>query len=679
MDLIERIDLHVASTGNDFMEEIAQWYATGFRELGLDSRVYQDTKPVVDTSTLSLIVAPHEYVPLFLDRHYSDDNVSDTLKACGVINTEQPGSDWFTLAAEMAYRCRYVFDINPQGAEGLRRRGIPASYVPLGFVSSLDRSNEGNAKRNDIVFLGHDSPRRARFFSDNADFFHSYACKLVFAPLDQPRRQGNPNYLGRTGRDRILRSSKVLLNVHSYARSYFEWHRAIIAISNGCVLVTETSHGASPLVPGEHFVMADLSQLTKRCGALLESDHEQQQISANAIACLTDELPITRSCERLLEVVEAIQPQTANRTCRRSLGRHFHDAKAAGRRVARFLRLRRIAKTLAMQPVWARIAESYSNRSNDPSARQLSIRRDELIRLQTTSANRESDFEEVCSPEKNASPDISVVVTLYNYAAHISDCISSVENSDISKLPSGIELVVVDDASSDDSIDIAEASLSQLSVPWKLVKKKHNTGLAEARNLGMRQACGKYIFILDADNKILRHCLQKLYCAIRSGNYTAAYGIIAKFDHSSGNGLGLISNRDWDVRSLVVEPYIDAMAMFDRVKMIELGGYDSKMIRYGWFGWEDYEMWLRIADARLNVKYVSEILSRYRSHSTSMISTTNQFRGNLSSYLFERYNALLNEFNPSSEICLGSFREHITVPIDLVTGHEMPVATDPTT
>ncbi len=44
---------------------------------------------------------------------------------------------------------------------------------------------------------------------------------------------------------------------------------------------------------------------------------------------------------------------------------------------------------------------------------------------------------------------------------------------------------------------------------------------------------------------------------------------------------------------LVQHPYIDAMAMFRRDALLELGGYDTTLSQIGWFGWEDYDMWLR--------------------------------------------------------------------------------------
>ena len=76
---------------------------------------------------------------------------------------------------------------------------------------------------------------------------------------------------------------------------------------------------------------------------------------------------------------------------------------------------------------------------------------------------------------------------------------------------------------------------------------------------------------------------------------------------------------------LVEYPYIDAMALFDRGKLIEIGGYDTNLYKFGWFGWEDYDLWLRIAQANLRVTLLPNTLCLYRHHETAMSNTTSLF------------------------------------------------------
>jgi hypothetical protein len=101
---------------------------------------------------------------------------------------------------------------------------------------------------------------------------------------------------------------------------------------------------------------------------------------------------------------------------------------------------------------------------------------------------------------------------------------------------------------------------------------------------------------------------------------------------------------------LVERPYIDAMALFNRRQLIEIGGYDKELYNFGWFGWEDYELWLRIAQAKLRVSFLPNVLCLYRHHETSMSITTNLFDRDLVAHLYEKYHALVEAYPPKNRI-----------------------------
>ena len=192
----------------------------------------------------------------------------------------------------------------------------------------------------------------------------------------------------------------------------------------------------------------------------------------------------------------------------------------------------------------------------------------------------------------------------------------------------------------------------------RLVKKAINTGLADARNLGLKLARAPYVFILDADNKIEANCLIEHYQMLQSSDYMSVYAIIHKFDHSNGSSAGSASFLPWEVDALVQDPYIDAMAMFDREKMLLLGGYSTDLIHYGWFGWEDYELWLRIAASGQSCGFISKVLSHYRVHSASMIHSTNVYSLNLSRYFVVKFPELASRV-PASDRLFGSWRQTV--------------------
>jgi GT2 family glycosyltransferase len=194
----------------------------------------------------------------------------------------------------------------------------------------------------------------------------------------------------------------------------------------------------------------------------------------------------------------------------------------------------------------------------------------------------------------------------------------------------------------------------------RIVDKKFNTGLADARNTGVRTARAPYVFMLDADNLLYPNALNQLLSAISAGEYAAAYSVLCRFRGTPDNRVGLLSYYDWDPQILVQYPYIDAMAMFSRDALLELGGYDNELSQIGWFGWEDYDMWLRIAQRELPVAFVPNTLCLYRHHETSMINSTNLFEMDLVRHFVGRFGELLDRFEPR-ETAFGVERSKLFV------------------
>ena len=248
------------------------------------------------------------------------------------------------------------------------------------------------------------------------------------------------------------------------------------------------------------------------------------------------------------------------------------------------------------------------------------------------------------------NPCITVVITLFNYSNYINECLDSVANSDIAINLGNIEVLVVDDCSTDNSTTIVEDYLEKSDLPICLIKKWFNTGLADARNIGLEIANSPYVFILDADNWIYPQCLSILYQEIKSNKAAAVYAEISQFDNDTRKEINRISCNDWDVSKLVKQPYIDAMAMFNKDILLKIGGYSTDLIEYGWFGWDDYDLWLKLAQANYSCKFVPKVLSAYRVHPTSMINTTNKYALNLAKYFYHKFADLTQKYQKSDMI-----------------------------
>lgn len=255
-------------------------------------------------------------------------------------------------------------------------------------------------------------------------------------------------------------------------------------------------------------------------------------------------------------------------------------------------------------------------------------------------------------------PCVSVIVTLFNYSEYICECLNSVCKAGGHKLLEGIEIVVINDCSTDNSANIVEEYLRTSTIPICLVNKCFNTGLADTRNVGLKIARSQYVFILDADNLIHPNCLFVLYSKIKSSSYAAVYSSIRKFDSQTRKEVGLLSCYEWDIYKLTEMPYLDAMAMFNRETVLKVGGYSTELIKYGWFGWEDYDLWLKLARLNYRCKLIPKTLSSYRVHSSSMIHTTNSYILNVAKYFSIKFPELVEQAS-DSKILFGFQRSKI--------------------
>ena len=102
----------------------------------------------------------------------------------------------------------------------------------------------------------------------------------------------------------------------------------------------------------------------------------------------------------------------------------------------------------------------------------------------------------------------SVIIPVYNTGIYIEECIECVFH----QTQKEIEVIAINDGSTDDSLDILLRM--QKKYPELIILSQENNGLGYARNVGISRARGEYIYFLDSDDYILENTLEKCYeCA----------------------------------------------------------------------------------------------------------------------------------------------------------------------
>ncbi|HPN66653.1 MAG TPA: glycosyltransferase family 2 protein [Candidatus Omnitrophota bacterium] len=99
--------------------------------------------------------------------------------------------------------------------------------------------------------------------------------------------------------------------------------------------------------------------------------------------------------------------------------------------------------------------------------------------------------------------DLSVIIVNWNTGALLRDCVESVYRETVKH---SLEVIVVDNASSDNSIPLVEKEFASAVV----IKNSKNLGFAKGNNIGVEAAEGKYVILLNPDTKVLDGALDKI-------------------------------------------------------------------------------------------------------------------------------------------------------------------------
>lgn len=125
------------------------------------------------------------------------------------------------------------------------------------------------------------------------------------------------------------------------------------------------------------------------------------------------------------------------------------------------------------------------------------------------------------TPREGNSPTVSVVVPVYNAADYLPECLDSI----LAQTIEDVEVICVDDGSTDNSLDILRSY--EQSDPRVAVLKQNNAGPGVARNTGIEAARGEYLYFLDADDFCHPTFLEK---ALQASKTNDADVVVCRFN-----------------------------------------------------------------------------------------------------------------------------------------------------
>lgn len=101
---------------------------------------------------------------------------------------------------------------------------------------------------------------------------------------------------------------------------------------------------------------------------------------------------------------------------------------------------------------------------------------------------------------------VSIIIPVYNVAFYVEECINSV----LSQTYKELEIVIVDDCGTDNSMELIEKTLAGSDCDVIVLRHPCNQGLSAARNTGIKHATGDYIYFLDSDDYLAPNCIESL-------------------------------------------------------------------------------------------------------------------------------------------------------------------------
>lgn len=199
---------------------------------------------------------------------------------------------------------------------------------------------------------------------------------------------------------------------------------------------------------------------------------------------------------------------------------------------------------------------------------------------------------------------VSVIIPVYNSEKYILECMNSVINQTYKNL----EIIVIDDKSTDNSINIIK-SIKDKRI--RIIQLEKNSGAAIARNKGIEVATGDYICFLDSDDYWFNRKIEKQLNFIKNKAF-----IYSKYIYLRKNKTHIAKVP----KVLTYKELLKNTAIFTSTVMLNMKYLNKKNIYMPKIDGEDYGAWFNILKKIDKAYGMQEILSIYRVRNKSLSS-----------------------------------------------------------
>jgi glycosyltransferase involved in cell wall biosynthesis len=208
-------------------------------------------------------------------------------------------------------------------------------------------------------------------------------------------------------------------------------------------------------------------------------------------------------------------------------------------------------------------------------------------------------------------PKITVVMPVYNGEKYLDTAIKSILNQKFTNF----EFVIVDDASTDNSVEIINSYQDQRI---KLIKNNVNLGIPTTRNKCLQESSGEYVAVLDCDDYAYPSRLAEQLEFMENNPDFGMVGSWVELIDENDDLTGEVWNEDEPSQKipcrLLFHNYFAHSAVLLRRSALDTVKINGEIYRKDYPNAQDYDLWVRISK-KFKVWNIPKVLIKYRVHS----------------------------------------------------------------
>jgi hypothetical protein len=335
----KRFGVYTSSLGNYFFHEMRDLLIAGLEELGYEAHPRNEIDGLASGDDWRVIIAPHEFFYLGAGRELAETSLPDNLV---VVNTEQPSTQWFQLAARFFPSAHALWDIDYLSSQRLYYEGWQCRYLPLGYIPGFKPlrklrdlpAHSGTCflepevqhrsplveplavRPIDVIFFGNPTARRQAFYTAAAPVLARYRCYLHFSDSAKPLLSGRTTCMDTPTVMGLVQRAKILLNIHRDEDLYFEWQRIVLqGMWQRTLVISEPCSPAPPFRPNIEYVEASLAEIPAKIDYYLSDPRgraEAQAVANEGFRTLSRDCPMREVLAPLVSPLAVPSPAGLN-------------------------------------------------------------------------------------------------------------------------------------------------------------------------------------------------------------------------------------------------------------------------------------------------------------------------------------------------------------------------------